>query len=242
MTEPAARAPFWKALLDGPLCVLGRVNEQAPSGATRTLKAGEKLQLFQVDHDGQPACIAFTSVELLQRSIDHEEPYIALPGRSLFETTAGTKFLLNPCGPFGKVLLPDEIRLALAGTIYTDENRIEVLRETQVFTGRLAECPTDLLDAIARTCKGTPGIRAAYHGGVSIPGSGSERPHPLIGIDAVDYSAALAVLHPIVRDWCSRTGLLVDIVSMHEQNALASYLRADGERFFPRGLLARLFG
>lgn len=113
--EPAHRPDFFKTLLDSTVYVLGT----AGTGKGHvTLEAGSNISIANWHKaDGSPVIPFFSSLKILQGSIDSEESYVEIPARSLFEITRGAPLFLNPKSPYGKEFLPEEVRHLLSDGI-----------------------------------------------------------------------------------------------------------------------------
>lgn len=87
--EPAYRPQFFEVLLSSDLFVLGTAGLPDTDGELN-LEAGSKIQIQHWEKaDGSPVIPFFSSLEVLRKSINSEESYLALPLRSLFEMTKG---------------------------------------------------------------------------------------------------------------------------------------------------------
>lgn len=244
--DPDARASFWNTLLDSNLYVLAMaVGQTAPTPHTtenRTFRPGEEIAFHTMPLASGNAVIAFTSLEMLQLSVDRDLPYLRLPFRSLVEMTQFAAIALNPCGPYGKEYTPSELRLAAGGLAVRNEHELVVTRSTKVLLGRLAHEPDELLSLILTACRADKSLRSAFISGICFPEAGETTAHPLIGIDAADYGGAREVVKNAVSDWAMRTGIPVDMVDMRVEGELQRHLLTSGRRFYQhRTWLQRLF-
>lgn len=242
--DPAARAAFWKALLDSTVVVLGETD--ASGQGQHTLQPGQSLKLRSVALPTGPALAAFTSQQILSRSITGRTSFVALPFRTLADATKNASIVLNPSGPYGSELTPDEIRMALGGVVLGSDHQLEVLRETKVVVCRMADEPVELIDSIVRACESEPLIQGALLACVCMPETG-EQPHPLVGLETSDMTRAAAVVGEAVKAWSARNQQFVDIVDCAEKGSLTSGVMSCGRRVYERkakqkGLWSRLFG
>jgi hypothetical protein len=102
---------FLSTLLDSTVYFLGSAN--SIEGAADA-QAGSAIALVQWKlSDGTSIVPFFTTLEILQQSIDTPQPFLALPCKTLFELTLGRTLVLNPKSEINKTLSPDDIRRAL---------------------------------------------------------------------------------------------------------------------------------
>lgn len=134
VAEPAHRPAFYALLLESVVYTLGIVGGEAPppSEAELTLiKEGDEVEFIQVmDDDGVPIILFFTSLDVLETSIQialdlgnlspgEVQPWIAIPAFQLFVTTLGARLSMNPVSDNGRVFEPEEIRQLLEFGTYT---------------------------------------------------------------------------------------------------------------------------
>ncbi len=113
-SEPAHRPAFFRELLDSTVYILGD-SEQVPHDGEITLNAETPVNIQHWEkQDGSSVVPFFTSLEALQKAVEDEQPFIAMPARVLFEITQGAELFLNPKGTHGKEFLPAEIAMLLA--------------------------------------------------------------------------------------------------------------------------------
>lgn len=87
----------------------------------------------------------FSSIEILQSSIESEEPYLTLPVRSLSGITLGATLFLNPRYDYGKEFAPHEDEQLLSiGISHALSTRV-VETETQVLLDQPAEHPSQMI-------------------------------------------------------------------------------------------------
>ena len=100
--EPAHRPQFCEVLLSSQVFLLGTTGVSGADGEV-DLEAGSKIQIQHWKKaDGSPVIPFFSSLEVLQKSINSEESYLALPVRSLFEMTQGATLFLNSKSDYGQ--------------------------------------------------------------------------------------------------------------------------------------------
>lgn len=159
--EPAARPDFYRLLVRSQVFVLGHTAQ--PGEGARTLEVGERIQIKAwTKEDGASILPFFTSLEALQRVVQEEEPYLALPAEALFEMAKGTALVLNPGSPYGKEFLPGEIQALLAsGVNRVPESRV-VQEATEVLLGQPADYPEAMVRALRDLLPRHPNVKAAY--------------------------------------------------------------------------------
>lgn len=159
--EPSARPEFYQLLVESNVFILGQ-SDSGGEGDT-TIPAGTKLSIVNWQReDGSPVIPFFTSLPALQRAIEEEQPYVALPARALFEITQGAGLVLNPRSPYGKEFYPQEISAILStGTNHVPERRV-VQKETKVLLGQPKDYPSEMVSAITLLLAKHPSVKAAY--------------------------------------------------------------------------------
>ena len=107
VSDPAQRPAFYRALMEATVLVL--TDNQAPEGDV-VLEAGSPLSLQVWEkQDGTNVLPFFSSLSALQRAVEREQPFMALPVRVLFEMTEGAELFLNPKNEYGKEFTPHEV-------------------------------------------------------------------------------------------------------------------------------------
>lgn len=106
--EPAYRPEFYSVLLESTIYIIGDTGNSG-SGQCK-LEAGSKINIQSwEDQDGNPVIPFFSSLEMLQKAINTELSYLALPANSFFEMTLGSTLFLNPKSDYGKEFTPSEV-------------------------------------------------------------------------------------------------------------------------------------
>lgn len=159
--EPAARPAFYKLLVESTIYILG--DTDCAGEGRFVVPTGSKLDIMNWQRqDGSKVIPFFTSVSALQRAIEEEQSYLALPARSFFEITQGASLVLNPKSPYGKEFFPEEISAMLAvGTNQIAESRV-IEKETQVLLGQPKNYPSQMVNAIATLLAKHSNVKAAY--------------------------------------------------------------------------------
>jgi hypothetical protein len=237
--EPANRPEFYRALLESMVFVIGHASGQ---GAGKTLlEAGATLSLQHWQRsDGGKVIPFFTSELALQRAIDREVGFLALPARALFEMTCGTALVLNPRSDYGKEFLPSEIDSLLKTGLPTEPDRRVVKTATKVLLGQPKDYPAALVASLTRLLAKHANVKAAYLGLMHDPTVDS-KPHLVIGIEADGDPGRAIEEAGAVAGELARRGEPVDFVAVERgQEGLSRYLLEDTKPFYERTWRARL--
>jgi hypothetical protein len=188
-SDPASRPAFADALLHSDVLVLGTI---APPMVDGIAQAGSVARLFSLNDAQGPITPFFTSEPMLQRTLTArpgtDPGYLRLSCRAFFEMTAGSRLVLNPDAPYGKVYLPDEVAALLEGR--EPGVRQEVLDDDrQVLVGSPAHVPSQLPEILARFFVQRPAVVAAHLGWIVHPDG---RAGYLLVVVATDERAAMA--------------------------------------------------
>jgi hypothetical protein len=223
------RREFYRLLLSSTVYVSAG---QAASGEAR-LEAGSPVSLQHwKKRDGTSVIPFFSSLEALKSAIDHEESYLQLPARSLFQMTLGATLVLNPRTPYGKELLPEEVRDLLAGELDRGPAEANIPKNTRVSLGQPAEYPTRMVDALRQLLPRHPNVKRAFLALIHVTSS-SEKPHLIIGIEADgDVERALAEVGGVARD-TAPTGP-VDLYRVTAGDIMSDYFIRETTPFYER--------
>lgn len=176
-TEPAHRPAFFRTLLESTVWVPG----EAAEGEAINADSVVELQHWEKE-DGTSVIPFFTSPEALQQAISHEQAFIAMPARTLFEMTAGEALFLNAKLPTGKEFTPREINHLINGE-GDPLSQQEVLEGgTSLLLSEVAEPPAQMVDSLTTLFKGLKTVKRAFL--CSIKERADEQPNLLIGIEA----------------------------------------------------------
>ena len=159
--EPAARPEFYRILLESDIYVIGHTD--TPGDGLATIPAGAKISIVNLEKkDGTPFIPFFSSIEALQRTLQDEARFIAMPSRSFFEITRGATLILNPGSSYGKEFFPGEIDALLAtGLNHVATERV-VQKGTKVLLGQPANYPSEMVSALTGLLAKHANIKAAY--------------------------------------------------------------------------------
>ena len=97
-----------RALLDSNVHVLGDMDGD---GSNIRIQNGKS-------HYGTTATPFFSSLDVLQQSVDFSQPYLSMPARTLFELIPKTNFVLNPRSVDRQEFSQEFIRQLLDGSYF----------------------------------------------------------------------------------------------------------------------------
>jgi len=178
--EPAHRPEFLKVLLASKVYVLG---DAGASHGQINLEAGSKIKIQHWEkQDGTPVIPFFSSMKVLQKSIETEQSYLELPVRSLFEMTSGTNLILNPKSPYGKEFLREEIEQLLAIGAGREPMSRVVQQETKVLLGQPANYPSAMVASLSKILAKHASVKRAFVLLMHEP-SVDAKPHLVVGIE-----------------------------------------------------------
>lgn len=237
--EPAYRPEFLRQLLGSEIYVLG-TSGSLPEGRT-TLTEGTQVQIQHWEkNDGGTAIPFFTSLAVLQQSIESEQSYIAMPARSLFELTQGTHLVLNPLSPYGKEFVPAEIASLLSNGVSSGAESFVVKEDTKVMLGQPKEYPSKMVDSLTQLFSRRPAVKLAYLAQMFVPGQ-SNAPELVIGLEGQgDLEAIIADAGSVAIDTAPQ-GMAVNFTVLKPgSDGIGSYMRDETKPFYERGWGSKL--
>jgi len=239
--EPARRPDFYRALLEATVFVIGQPGGQGLGRVELDAGTTVSLQHWQRP-DGAPVLPFFTSKEALQRAVDAEVGFIALPARTLFEVTRGTALVLNPRSDYGKEFLPSEVDCLLRTRLPFEPETRTVMKATKLLLGQPKEYPAALVSSLTSLLSSHSNVRAAYLALMHEP-SIDARPHLVIGIEADgDPARAIREAGAVAREF-SKQGEPIDFFAVErDKGVLDRYLVEDTKPFYERTWSAKLKG
>jgi hypothetical protein len=181
--EPAHRPQFCEVLMNSHVYLLGSTCEPGTDGEVN-LEAGSKIQIQHWQKpDGSPVIPFFSSLEVLEKSIEAEESYLALHVRSLFEMTQGDTLFLNPKSDYGKEFIPQEVEHLLSIGVSQASSKRVVEKETKVLLGQPSNYPSKMVDSLTQLLAKHRNVKKAYLS-LMHDTTVDEKPHLIIGIEA----------------------------------------------------------
>jgi SseB protein N-terminal domain/SseB protein C-terminal domain len=227
--DPAQRPAFYRTLLESQVFVLGTAGDGG-DGKT-TLEAGKSVQIQHFENqEGDPVIPLFSSLELLRKTLETEEQYLALNARALFEMTAGATLVLNPNQPNAKLFVPQEVQDLLDGSLFEQLRQVTVEKDTQVLLGQPKDYPQAFIDALVSLFETLPAVRAGYLAWIAYPDPEIE-PHLVIGIDVEEGVYPEVVQQSGMAAGEVMGGKLVDFFRI-EQGGLSDYMLRQTEAFY----------
>lgn len=231
--EPAERPEFYHILLESTVFVIGSSNQI--SEGISTLEAGSNVQIQNWQkQDGSPVIPFFSSLQALERAIEGEESYMALPARPFFEMTRGATLVLNPRSDYGKEFFPDEIEALLSeGVNKLPASRV-VQKETKVLLGQPKDYPAAMVSSLTTLLSKHSDVKAAYLALMHDP-SVDEKPHLVIGIEAENHFENVIREAGAVAGDMAPAGEPVDLVRViHGEHGLSRYFLEEVKPFYER--------
>jgi len=232
-SEPAHRPAFYHLLMESTVLVIGSA-EGATEGRAE-LQAGSKITLQNWEKpDGSLIVPFFSSVGALQRAIEAQRSYIALPVRSLFEITRGATLVLNPNSTCWKEFLPAEIESLLSEGAAMVPTQTVLDQPTQVLLGQPENYPTAMADSLRILFAKHPNVEAAYLALMHAPSLHAE-PHLVVGIQADgDIESVMREAGAVAADR-SPDGRPVDLVAVTPgEEGFAEYFIEQTTPFYKR--------
>lgn len=226
--EAAKRPAFYKALMNADVFVIGHTDQPGEQDGHHILPQGAGVSLVNWEKaDGTPVIPFFTHLEALQRAIDSETTYLALPARSLFEMTLGATLFLNPKSDYGKEFVPHEIEALLQTGMNQQAQTRVVEKETQVLLGQPSQYPQAMVNALNQLLPSHPSVRAAYLCLMHNPAE-DEKPTLLVGFEGERLEQAMREAGSVVADTAPE-GQPVDFVVVDESGSgLGGYMKESG--------------
>ncbi|HGM4638592.1 TPA: enhanced serine sensitivity protein SseB [Serratia marcescens] len=193
VTEPAHRPAFFRELLDATVLILGD-SEQVQQDGDIALNADTPVNIQHWEkQDGGSIIPFFISLEALQKAVEDEQPFIAMPARVLFEITQGADLFLNPKAEYGKEFYPEEVAMLLAtgGVVKPVEHYVD--KETQILLGQPEEYPSAMVDALTTLFSQRKPVRRAFLA-LMHDQAADEKPNLLIGLEVDAEPAEIEAL------------------------------------------------
>jgi hypothetical protein len=231
--EPAHRPEFYRLLLESSVYILG--HSDGPGSGAVSLEAGAKISIQNwARNDGSPVIPFFTSLEALQRAIEHEVTYMALPARSLFEMTKGASLVINPKSSYGKEFFPNEVDALLSqGVNRLPEQRV-TQKATKVLLGQPANYPAKMVDSLTAFFSKRSNVKSAYLALMHDP-SQDEKPHLVVGIEVDGNIDQVIQEAGVVAGDSAPHGEPVDLVRIENgDQGLSEYFLREVKPFYER--------
>lgn len=176
-TEPAHRPAFFRVLLDSTVWVPG----EAAQGEAIDANSAVDLQHWEKE-DGTSVIPFFTSLEAMQQAVAHQQAFVMMPVRQLFEMTPGETLFLNAKLPTGKEFTPREISHLISPEGDAVSNQTVLEGGASLLLSEVTEPPAQMIDSLTTLFKEMKTVKRAFL--CSIKEQADEQPNLLIGIEA----------------------------------------------------------
>ncbi|EPH2852543.1 enhanced serine sensitivity protein SseB [Serratia nevei] len=237
VTEPAHRPAFFRELLDATVLILGD-SEQVQQDGDIALNADTPVNIQHWEkQDGGSIIPFFTSLESLQKAVEDEQPFIAMPARVLFEITQGADLFLNPKAEYGKEFYPEEVAMLLAtgGVVKPVEHYVD--KETQILLGQPEEYPSAMVDALTTLFSQRKPVRRAFLA-LMHDQAADEKPNLLIGLEVDAEPAEIEALINEAGSVASETAPNEEPVDFclvsEKERGISHYLISHTQPFYQR--------
>ncbi|PVZ63886.1 enhanced serine sensitivity protein SseB C-terminal domain-containing protein [Pelagibaculum spongiae] len=162
--EPAHRTEFYSVLLDSTIYVLGRMlDAKNNTEGCANVALGDKVSIRSWERrDGSSMIPFFSSLEVLQKSAGSDEPYLAVPAKSLFEMTKGQTLALNPKSDYKKEFDADEVQQLLSINLSREVNQRVIQKQAKVVLGQPAKYPTAMVDQLTQLLARHSAVNKGY--------------------------------------------------------------------------------
>ncbi|RQO34848.1 enhanced serine sensitivity protein SseB [Herminiimonas sp. KBW02] len=239
--EPASRPGFYKLLLESDIYIIGKTDAEG-QGET-VLQPDVQLSIFNWKRqDGTPVIPFFSSLPMLQKTLQQESGYVALSAKAMFEMTRGTALIFNPGSDYPKEFEPGEIDALLeTGVNHVAQQRV-VQKPTQVMLGQPAKYPSQMMDALSTLLARHASVKAAYLG-LMHDREHDAAPTLIIGfLGDGDVEIAMKEAGSVAADTAPE-GVPVDFMCIAKgEGGVSDYFLQSVKPFYERSLGAKLRG
>ncbi|HEI8867621.1 TPA: enhanced serine sensitivity protein SseB [Serratia odorifera] len=237
VSEPAHRPSFFRELLDSTVYILGD-SEQVQQEGEIALNADTPVNIQHWEkQDGSSIVPFFSSLATLQKAVEGQQPFIAMPARVLFEITQGAELFLNPKAEYGKEFYPEEVAtlLATGGVVKPVEHYVD--KDGQILLGQPDDYPAAMVDALTTLFSQRKPVRRAFLA-LMHDRAVDEKPNLLVGLEVDGEPAAIEALIQEAGSVASETlpeDEPVDFCLVSEQErGVSHYLMTHTQPFYQR--------
>lgn len=233
--EPAHRPEFSSVLLESTVYVIGETDRSGEASGVANLEAGRKVSIQNWEkEDGSPIIPFFSSLEVLQKSIETEQSYLAIPARDFFSMTLGANLVLNPRSSYGKEFIPEEIQHLLSTGLSQEAQSRVAEKATKVLLGQPSNYPSKMVDSLTQLLAKHKNVKKGYLA-LMHDASIDDKPHLLIGIEAEgDIERVIQEAGNVAGD-TSPDGEPVDLYRVDPTDkGLSQYLINETKPFYER--------
>lgn len=243
--DATKQADFFRALMEATVFVLGEGVPETPTLQQEAVEseAAKQQALLDLQHwekqDGSSVIPFFTSVEALQRAVNEQQPFVAMPTRALFELTLGEPLFLNPKSDYSKEFFPQEVaQLLRHGGLPAPQQQI-IDSGSSLLIGPATDYPTELVQVLTRLFQERKVVRRAFVALIQETGQQPDgKPNLLIGLELdISESEAETLIEEIGNLACEVTpeGEPIDICLVNEQEpGISHYLITHMPPFYQR--------
>ena len=230
--DVSARPHFYEQLQKSDVFII--TDKQYPD-STFMVKEGDSISFHTFSHENKNYVAVFTSLRCLTNYSKAETPYIKLKFIDLIEMIKDSEIIINPGNDYGKILVTDEIKGILDGSIWTPSERFVAKKDIQVMIGHPAKQPTELLKALRKLYSGIKEVKKAYNAHFFNPEI-DKVAHTLIGIetdgdwDKIMSSSGIVARDVIIPD------PPVDFIRITDTNSICSFFLNECKPFYKKGL------
>lgn len=188
-TEPAYRPAFFRALLEASVWVPGH----AADGVDQGIDANSAVELQHWEkEDGTSVIPFFTSDDALKQAVDHQQSFVVMPVRTLFEMTLGETLFLNAKLSSGKEFTPREVQLLLSpeGDAVSQQQVLE--GGESLLLSAVSEPPAQMIDSLTTLFKNLKHVKRAFI--CSLKERAHDEANLLIGIEIDDGADSEAII------------------------------------------------
>ena len=168
-SDPAERPAFTRALLDSDVYVLGYV--EGDVSTTGVAGAGSSMRILAIGDEVGPITPFFTSEAAVQQLVaarpGTDPRFVRFGCRALFDMTSGSRLVLNPGSPYGKIFEPNEVDALITGREPGLQREV-LAAARQVLVGQAAHVPAELPAVLSRFLVQRP-VEAAHLGWIGHP-------------------------------------------------------------------------
>ncbi|MDF7680211.1 enhanced serine sensitivity protein SseB C-terminal domain-containing protein [Enterobacteriaceae bacterium ESL0689] len=168
--DPAARALFYRQLLNASVWVPGQCSADNPQDLPRWQR-----------EDGTTVIPFFTSLAALQQATGGTPFFVGMPVTTLFTLAAGELLMINANLAVSKLFMPDEIRQLLADDRNTSGGHTVLEGGESVLLSAITEPPAQMITALTTLFKTLKMVRRAFL--CSVKESVTDPENMLIGIE-----------------------------------------------------------
>jgi len=230
-TEMSARNEFYTKLLWNELIVLTNEQNESEEGI-RTLEKDTTVQIVTFENGQIPV---FTSRNRIfdKGVIKEQVPFMALKGQDLFSIAKGATFILNPYSDYGKELIPQEIENLLNGSIFEQNNKMTIEKDTQIQIGQPANYPKELTSALSKLFQKKPTVNVAYLAAIKIDKS-EKLPHLMIALNIEgNLTAVLKEAIPLAEKYIGKNEIL-DFIQIDNKSSISNYFLNQSKPFYTK--------